>query len=351
MPPAPPAPAPRAAATWDELRASLSPQLLARVDVRLDEPLWRHTTNRLGGPADVWARPHDEDALAALLAAAARLQLPTTFIGAGSNLLVRDGGVRGLVIHPGALDQVTLRDPQGGPFAPGGPAVMHVHAGASTGRVLQRATHAELGGVEFLGGVPGSIGGGLVMNAGTYLGEFTDVVAQVRSLAPGGLVVTRAHAACGFRYRASDLPPTEVVVACELRLGHRNRAAIEHDVRELRDRRRSREPSGVATNGSTFKNPPGDYAGRLIEAAGLKGTRIGACEVSPKHANWLVVHRDGAAPPRARDMLALIERTRGEVEAQFGVRLELEVKVLGEPGDGALLAPAGRGAPLAAGGD
>ena len=188
----------------------------------------------------------------------------------------------------------------------------------------------HVGGVEFLGGVPGSVGGGLIMNAGTYLGEFTNVVTEVRSLDLQGRQLVRTHAECGFRYRASDLPPTEIVVGARLALRPRARAEIEVEVAGLRERRREREPAGVPNNGSTFKNPPGDFAGRLIEAAGLKGTRRGGAVVSPKHANWLVVDRAVEPACTAADMLALIEHVRAEVERVHGVRLETEVKIIGE---------------------
>ena len=152
---------------------------------------------------------------------------------------------------------------------------VHVEAGVSTGKLLSEATRRGLGGIEFLGGVPGSIGGGLIMNAGTYLGEFKDVTVEVSSVSSSGELVRRSHAECGFVYRGSALPPSEMVVGARLLLPPRDREAIASDVAALRKRRREREPHGVACAGSFFKNPAGDFAGRLIEACGLKGTRIG----------------------------------------------------------------------------
>lgn len=296
------------------------------LELRLDESMARHTTLRLGGPADIWARPGDPESLAALLAACARAGVPTICVGGGSNLLVRDGGIRGVVINLGRMTRVQRPDELGAP------GVVEVEAGATTGKLLLAVTQWQLGGLEFLGGVPGSVGGGLIMNAGTYLGEFTKVVTEVRSLRRDGSLVVRDHAACGFRYRASDLPPDEVAFAASLRLWPRPRAEIEADVAGLRQRRKEREPSGVDNNGSTFKNPPGEFAGRLIEAAGLKGTRIGAAVVSPVHANWLVIdRRSEGVTPRAADLLELIGRVREAVQAAHGVTLELEVKVVGEP--------------------
>jgi UDP-N-acetylmuramate dehydrogenase len=167
------------------------------------------------------------------------------------------------------------------------------------------------------------------MNAGTYLGEFTDVVTHVRSLRLDGTEVVREHDACGFRYRDSDLPADEIVIGCALRLRPRPRAEIEADESALRRRRSEREPQGVPNNGSTFKNPPGDHAGRLIEVAGLKGTRIGGAVVSDKHANWLVVDREHTPPCTAADMLGLIEHVRTHVERVHGISLALEVRVVG----------------------
>lgn len=297
------------------------------LELRLDEPMARHTTLRLGGPADVWARPGDLASLAELLrrCATAEEQVPVHFVGSGTNLLVRDGGLRGVVVNLGRINRVWRPDPDLHPTR------VEVEAGASTGRLLSQATAWELGGVEFLGGVPGSVGGGLIMNAGTYLGEFTQVVTEVRSLDRQGRAKTRPHAECGFRYRASDLPPDEIVVAASLALRPRPRAEIEAEVAALRQRRHEREPKKVPNNGSTFKNPPGEFAGRLIEAAGLKGRRCGGAMVSPVHANWLVVDKTVEPACTAADLLGLIDLVRAEVERVHGVRLDTEVKIVGEP--------------------
>lgn len=288
-------------------------------DLRLDEPMRRHTTAKLGGPADAFAMPSTVDRLVELVRWCATAGLPVTVVGGGSNLLVRDLGVRGVVLNTRRLRGLAVVD---------GTAI-EVEAGVSTGKVLSLALKHDLGGIEFLGGVPGSVGGGLIMNAGTYLGEFTDVTRWVDSVRiSDGDRVRRDHAACGFRYRASDLPPTEIVVAARLELRPRPRAEIAAEVKALRARRAAREPTKVASNGSTFKNPPGEFAGRLIEAAGCKGWQVGDALCSPVHANWLV--NVGAAT--CADMLTLIERVRARVLAAHGVTLELEVKVIGDEG-------------------
>ncbi|HET9623382.1 MAG TPA: UDP-N-acetylmuramate dehydrogenase [Kofleriaceae bacterium] len=287
-------------------------------DVRFDEPMRRHTTLKIGGPADAFAEPTSAAGVAALARACRELGVPITVVGGGSNLLVHDAGVRGVVLSTGNLRGVALT----------APTTIRVEAGTSTGKLLALAIKHELGGVEFLGGVPGSVGGGLIMNAGTYLGELKDVTTWVETVRlSDGELLRRDNAACGFRYRHSDLPAGEVVVAAELALRPRPRAEIEAEVRALRQRRADREPKKVSSNGSTFKNPPGEFAGRLIEAAGCKGWHEGDAVCSPVHANWLV--NTGRAT--ARDLLALIARVRAEVTRVHGVTLELEVKIIGEP--------------------
>ena len=286
-------------------------------ELRFDEPMARHTTLRIGGPADVWYAPSSIAALSRALAVCAAEGIPVTAVGGGSNLLVRDGGVRGCVVSTRNLRRLERL----------GPLTVIVEAGVSTGKVLHSATGWELGGVEFLGGVPGSVGGGLIMNAGTYLGEFKDVTVEVASLRiADGSLVRRPAAECGFRYRHSDLPRDEVVVEGTLVLRPRPRAEIEAEVRTLRDRRHEREPKGVPNAGSIFKNPEGKFAGKLIEECGLKGRRVGGAEVSPKHANWIV----NAGGARAADVLELCEVVRAAVRERHGVELEMEVKVIGD---------------------
>lgn len=286
-------------------------------ELRFDEPMRRHCTLKLGGPADALAAPSTRPQLTQLVRWCAGRGVPITVVGGGSNLLVRDGGVRGVVLSSHNLRSIS--------FAP--PLSIHVDAGVSTGKVLSLALKHELGGCEFLGGVPGSIGGGLIMNAGTYLGELKDITTRVVSIRlADGAELERDNAACGFRYRNSDLPPTEIVVAAELTLRPRPRAEIEAEVKALRARRHDREPKKVSSAGSIFKNPPNDFAGRLIEAAGCKGWQVGDALCSPVHANWLV--NVGAA--RAADLLELIGKVRARVLEVHGVTLELEVKVIGE---------------------
>ena len=305
---------PRSALSDDDKRAL---RQLLHDRVRLDEPMSRRTTLRIGGPADALCLPETVDEMRALITLCVARDIPMLAVGGGSNLLVRDGGIRGVVIATRKLRAIERFDE----------VKVRVQAGVSTGKLLSLATRWELGGVEFLGGVPGSVGGGMRMNAGTYLGEFKDVTTHVTTVRMrDAQEVVRPGSECGFVYRDSSIPRDEIVVEAELELSPRARADIEADVRSLRKRRDEREPKKVSNSGSTFKNPPGDYAGRLIDVCGLKGTRVGAAECSPAHANWMV-NTGGAT---ATDLLTLIELVRERVLREHGIRLELEVKVIGE---------------------
>ena len=284
-------------------------------EVRFDEPMSKHTTLRIGGPVDAWVTPRDVAALRRLRKICFELGIPSRGFGSGSNLLVRDGGIRGVAISLKHLTSILSPDER-----------VIVDAGSSTGKLLDYSIRKDLGGVEFLGGVPGTVGGGMIMNAGTYLGEFKDVTQFVDSVDEKGELVRRDNTQCGFRYRHSDIPASEVVFQATLKLRPRPRAEIEADVKALRDRRKAREPHGVPNAGSIFKNPPNDYAGRLIEECGLKGRRAGGAEVSPAHANWIV----NAGGATAKNVLELVEIVRAAVVERFGIRLELEVKVVGE---------------------
>jgi UDP-N-acetylmuramate dehydrogenase len=299
----------------DSQRAELAK--LGGDKVRFDEPLSRHTTLKIGGPADAWIAPDSVDRLVAVVGYCIEEKLPMISLGGGSNLLVRDGGVRGVVLSTRALREIERVGDLG----------IHVQSGVSTGKLLSSATGWELGGLEFLGGVPGSVGGGMVMNAGTYLGEFKDVTTRVRSLRlRDGVLVERSNEECAFVYRGSSLPRDEIVVDAWLELVSRPKEEIQKAVADLRARRKEREPKGASNAGSVFKNPEGDYAGRLIESIGFKGTRVGQAECSPVHANWFVNH--GGAT--ASDMFELISRARREVKATHGVDLVLEWKCIGE---------------------
>jgi UDP-N-acetylmuramate dehydrogenase len=284
-----------------------------------DAPLAPRTSIRVGGPADLLVRPADAADLVALLAACAAREVPLHVLGGGANLLVADAGIRGVVVR--------LPTELGAESEDGERLVLS--GGAPVSRLVQRAQAAGLVGCEFAAGIPGTLGGAVAMNAGTRIGEMKDVVERVEVATPAGLRwLDRAD--LKFAYRTCRLPAGAVVtrVAFRLRRGDvaASRAAMEAD----KDRRRRTQPLTQPTWGSTFRNPPGDHAGRLVEAAGLKGHRVGDAMWSDVHANF-VVNLGGAT---AKDCLALIRLARARVRERFGVELELEVRLAGEFGPG-----------------
>jgi UDP-N-acetylmuramate dehydrogenase len=286
-----------------------------RGEVLRDAPLAQRTAIRVGGPADLLVRPADPEALSELLAAVRRLGLPLTVLGGGANALVADAGVRGVV----------LRLPQDFPGESTHGELLVLSAGAPSARLPARAHAQGLVGMEFLAGIPGTLGGATAMNAGTRLGEMKDVLSRVELATADGTGFVPAES-LGFAYRTCRLPPGAVVTRLEVRLRRGDVARSQAVMREDQERRRRTQPLDRPTFGSTFANPPGDHAGRLIEAVGLKGHRVGNATWSDVHANF-VVNLGGAT---ARDVLALMRLARARVLAQHGIRLETEVRLLGQ---------------------
>lgn len=296
--------------TWrDEIARRVRGELLR------DAPLAPRTAVRVGGPADLLVRPADPDALGELLRAARELAVPLSILGGGANLLVADAGVRGVV----------LKLPQDFPGESGAGDTLVLSAGAPIARLPARAHGLGLVGMEFLGGVPGTLGGAVAMNAGTRTGEMKDVLARVELATADGTGFVPATA-LDFAYRTCRLPPGAVVTRLEVRLRPGDLAASEAAMREDRERRRRTQPLDRPTFGSTFTNPPGEFAGRLIEAVGLKGHRIGNATWSTVHANF-VTNLGGAT---AAEVLALLALARARVAERFGIRLEAEVRLMGE---------------------
>jgi UDP-N-acetylmuramate dehydrogenase len=282
--------------------------------VRRNEPLSRHTSWHVGGPADVFFMPRDRAQLADFLRALPE-GTPLLWLGLGSNLLVRDGGVRGVVIATQeALSRLERRGELG----------VQVEAGVPCALVARQCARWELGPAAFFAGIPGTMGGALAMNAGAFGGETWPLVRSVETIDRGGEIRTRDASEYRTGYR-SVTPPVEGewFLAATLELQSR---PDETGSRALLERRRQTQPIGEWSCGSVFTNPPGDHAARLIEACGLKGARIGDAAVSLKHANFIV--NDGDA--RASDIEALIERVRATVQEKFGVVLHPEVRVVGE---------------------
>lgn len=288
-----------------------------RGELLRNEPMSRHTSWRVGGPADSYYRPADADDLAVFLA-----QLPAdepiTWLGLGSNLLVRDGGIRGTVIATqGRLNAMGLC----------GEGRVRAEAGVTCAHLARFSAKAGLCGLEFLAGIPGTVGGALRMNAGAFGGETWRALAEVETLNRMGEVGRRSPADFAVGYReVKGLAADEWFLAGTWELQPGDAKAGQEHIKGLLGRRAQTQPTTEASCGSVFRNPEGDHAGRLIEAAGLKGYCIGAAAVSSKHANFII----NTGNARAADIEALIGEVRNRVLGRFGVHLVSEVHVLGE---------------------
>lgn len=289
------------------------------------EPLRAHTSFRVGGPADVLFFPLDREDLRAGLRLAAAHGLPVTVMGRGTNLLVRDGGVRGLVVNLGDLSGIEGGEvpPQA---APGTPADLSALAGTPLSKVINFAVRPGLSGLEWAAGIPGSVGGAVAMNAGAHGHSMGEVVLWVDLMDLAGAEERVPREAIAFAYRSARLPRPGFIVAAGLRLHLGSEPAVLAENKRCLEEHKRRLPFGWGSAGSVFKNPPGDAAGRLIDAAGLKGARVGGAEVSTKHANVIV----NVGQATAADILELVRRIQAQVLAQAGVTLEPEIQVVGE---------------------
>jgi len=287
----------------------------SRPDVLLDEPLSAHTSWRVGGPADRFLLPKSLEALAAALRAIPADE-PIHWLGLGSNLLVRDGGIRGTVICTSdieksieSLDERHLR----------------VSASVPCTTLARHCVRAKLGPAAFFAGIPGSLGGALAMNAGAFGGETWDHVESVETISRDGTITERSRQEYRVGYRTVQGPPDAWFVSATFAFGDDDSAEMS-DVSAIVKKRSLLQPLGKPSCGSVFRNPQGDHAGRLIEAAGLKGMRIGGAVVSDKHANFIINTGDATAA----DIEALIERVRDVVHSTSGVALETEVRIVGD---------------------
>lgn len=291
--------------------------------VERDFPLARLTTIRTGGPAEYFSRVESQDRLERLLNWAQEAALDVGVVGSGSNLLVADAGVRGLVVKlDGELARIEHDDER-----------LICGGGARLPQASARAASLGLAGLEFGVNIPGTVGGAVRMNANAYGGELGRVLEWVDVATAGGTDRRRPED-LGFAYRRSNLGPREIVARAGFRLERSEPAAVKEVLADMRRRRREAQPSGIKTFGSTFKNPDdprseGRTAGQLLEAAGCKGLQVGGARFSPKHANF--VENVGGSASTA-DVLAVIAEGRKQVREQFGVELETEVQLLGETG-------------------
>ena len=289
--------------------------------VERDYPLARLTTVRAGGPADLFARPEDEEELTELLRWAASEGMALGVVGSGSNLLVADDGYRGLVLKlDGALAAVERQETR-----------MVCGGGARLPSAAAQAARWGLSGLEFGINIPGTVGGAVKMNANAYGGELGRVLEWVNVCTADG-VERRRPSQLGFAYRRSNLGPGEVVSEASFQLAEGEVAEIKGRLAEMRGMRRDAQPSGIKTFGSTFRNPSDDEraggrtAGQLLEAAGCRGLQVGSARFSEKHANFV----ENAGGATTADILSLMAEGRRRVHERFGVTLEPEVQVLGE---------------------
>ncbi len=289
---------------------------IPNLDIKKDELLKLHTTFKVGGPADFFASPSMNE-LQILLQLARESDIPVTVIGNGSNLLVGDKGVRGLVIEIGKhMADISVED-----------TVITAGAGAILGKVAKSALDAGLGGMEFAAGIPGSVGGAVVMNAGAYGGEMKDILISATVLTADGQIKEIAAENLDLSYRHSCVPDKGyVVLEAKYVLVPKDKGEIKAQMDELRDKRLDKQPLEFPSAGSTFKRPEGYFAGKLIMDAGLRGYSVGDAQVSEKHCGF-VVNKGNAT---ANDIVTLIKNVQKKVKEEFDVDLETEVKMIGE---------------------
>ncbi len=281
--------------------------------VRFREPLSFHTALRIGGPVEFFVMPQDLDDLRYALAFAEQEDLPVVVLGAGNNVLISDRGLQAVVLKIGG--SLSRAEFYGDEVAVGG--------GMSLSSLIRDAAARDLGGLEFLAGIPATIGGALATNVRTAEGALIDLCSAVYYLHPDGtLGEFRPHAAIG---RAFDPPPSSVVVGCRLKLVRKPAEKIQKELKQRLKMRKVGQPFALATAGYIWKNPPGDLAARLIETSGLRGKRLNGAEISAKCGN-LIINRGGAGH---QDVLALMELARDRVETRFGITLWPDIKMLG----------------------
>jgi len=286
----------------------------------LDAPLARRTWWQVGGPADGFVKVGSVPEVQAVVAACARARVPLFVLGNGTNLLISDQGIRGVVLQ-------LARGLARAEALPGTePPVIQAGAGTKLAALIKKAVRMGWTGLEVFTGIPGTIGGAVRMNAGARLGETRDVLVEADVVLPDGTLTTLSLGELNMRYRQTDLPEGSVVVRARLQSTGGDVQAMRERVQEHLDHRASTQPLDQPSCGSTFRNPPGDHAGRLIEAAGLKGYRVGDVQVSEKHANFVVNLGDATAS----DVRRVVEHMQATVKERFGVELQREVHLAGD---------------------
>ncbi len=301
----------RCAFTQADVRAAVAG---LRGSASFRAPLREYTSFKIGGPADVVVEPADIEDVCLVVQQARAHKVPLFVLG-GTNLLIRDGGIRGIVVSLARLR--AIKEESG--------AVLYAEGGVGMPTLIGYAIRHSLAGLEWAAGIPGTVAGCVVMNAGTKLGEMKDSIKAVRMVNRKGQIVDLEAAQVRFEYRRALLP-RGIVVGVWLQLKPGIRSEIERVVKDYLHYRRDTQPLAMPSAGCVFKNPPNDSAGRLIEAVGLKGACVGDAEVSMKHANFMV----NRGQAKAADVTALIGKVRSAIRRRVGVRLDLELKIVGE---------------------
>jgi len=285
-----------------------------RGSVLYGEPLSKHTSLRIGGPADVFIVPSDMDSLKYILRASYKAGLPIVVLGGGSNVLISDEGVRAVVISLSEFDAIGLEG-----------SILRAGAGVGLQGVVNYAGKNGLSGIEGLSGIPGTVGGAVAGNAGSFGTEIKDVLVEVSIVGKDGVEGIMSAESLGLGYRKADIPEGSVIVDATLRLKKDEPQEVLRRITEYLRQKKTTQPIGERSAGCVFKNPKGISAGKLIEDAGCKGLRYGGVEVSPMHANFFVAK--GRA--RAGDFLRLMDEVSKKVKDAFGIVLEPEIKIIG----------------------
>ena len=286
-------------------------------------PLSRYTSLRVGGPADIMIYPSDVMELQKVICFSQTQAIPYFVIGRGSNLLIKDGGLKGIAIRLSlGFKRIKLLNRSRNHTS------VLVEAGVSLNRLLKFCVGRGLSGLEFLSGIPGSIGGALAMNSGAQGRQMKDVTESLALITPQAEVIERSKEHLNFEYRKLHLPTGTIILKAQILMKHRSKRIILSEVEKIKKRRRQTQPLNLPSAGSIFKNPIGKSAGQLIEQTGLKGFRVGNAEISEKHANF-IVNLGGAT---AKDILSIMKTIQNRVYQKTGIRLEPEIKIAGENG-------------------
>lgn len=288
--------------------------LVAKVE--FDVPMSTKTSFRVGGPADVLALPNEARELQRLIIYIRERGLPYFILGRGTNLLVMDGGIRGVVIDLKGFNKLEVRD---GGF-------IYCGAGIPLAKLVYFAMEKSLAGLEFASGIPGSVGGAIVMNAGAAEGEMKDVVEAITLITEDGVIKEVKKESLGFSYRNLSLPKGSIVLGASFKLRAGNKEAIKETIHQLLQTRKTKQPLDLPSAGCIFKNPPSGSAGRVIDEVGLKGLQFGGARVSELHANFIVNNGNATA----KDILSLVDDVMEKVYEKRGISLEPEIKIVGE---------------------